>query len=129
MPPIPPEAETMRQTLPESETMPVIHHLTTPEAWQAAQTAGEYTAPSLTTEGFIHCAANEPQTLQVAQRLYPNHPGLIVLDVDPAQLTAELKQEPSRTGEIYPHIYGPINLNAVTRTRPLTLDPAGHHQL
>lgn len=119
----------MPQTPPEAETMPLIHHLTTPEAWQAAQTAGEYTAPSLYTEGFIHCAANEPQTLRVAQRLYPGNAGLIVLDIDPARLQSEVKHEPSRTGEIYPHIYGPINLDAVTRTRPLILTAAGQHQL
>ena len=109
--------------------MTIIYHLTTPDAWSAAQTAGEYEAPSLTAEGFIHCAADEPQTLRVAQRLYPNHPNLIVLDLDPARLNAEVKREPSRSGEIYPHIYGPINLDAVTRIRPLTQDAAGNHQL
>ena len=109
--------------------MPIIHHLTTPEAWNAAQTTGEYEPPSLAAEGFIHCAADEPQTLRVAQRLYPNQAGLIVLDLDTARLKAEIKHEPSRTGEIYPHIYGPINLDAVTRIRPLTLNAAGQHQL
>lgn len=109
--------------------MAVIHHLTTPEAWAAAQTAGEYEAPSLAAEGFIHCSADEPQTLRVAQRLYPGNAGLIVLDLDPARLNAEVRREPSRSGEIYPHIYGRINLAAVTRVRPLTLDAAGRHQL
>ena len=109
--------------------MPTIHHLTTPEAWNAAQTTGKYEPPSLAAEGFIHCTADEPQTLRVAQRLYPGQAGLIVLDLDTARLKAEIKREPSRTGEIYPHIYGPINLDAVTRTRPLTLDTAGQHQL
>ena len=109
--------------------MPTIHHLTTPEAWHTAQTTGEYEPPSLTTEGFIHCAADEPQTLRVAQRLYPGATGMIVLDVDPARLQSEIKHEPSRTGEIYPHIYGPLNLDAVTRIRPLTLNAAGQHQL
>lgn len=109
--------------------MSIIHHLTTPEAWNAAQTTGEYTTPSLTAEGFIHCAADEPQTLRVAQRLYPGATEMIVLDLDTTRLKAEIKHEPSRTGEIYPHIYGPINLDAVTRIRPLTLDAAGQHQL
>lgn len=109
--------------------MTVIHHLTTAEAWAGAQAAGEYAAPSLAAEGFIHCSGDEAQTLRVAGRLYPGQAGLIALDVDTARLKAEVKREPNRSGEIYPHIYGKINLDAVTRVRDLTLDAEGRHQL
>lgn len=109
--------------------MTVIYHLTTPDAWASAQSAGEYEAPSLTDEGFIHCSADEAQTLRVAERLYPGATGLQTLEVDLARLKAEVKHEPSRSGEIYPHIYGKINLDAVVRIRRLTLDADGHHQL
>ena len=109
--------------------MTVIYHLTTPEAWAAAQVAGEYDAPSLFEEGFIHCSADEAQTLRVAERLYSGVDGLMVLDVDVIRLKAEVKREPSRSGEIYPHIYGKINLDAVVRIRDLTLDADGRHQL
>ena len=106
-----------------------ILHLTTPEAWEAAQASGEYEAPSLATEGFIHCSADEDQTLRVAARLYAGQAGLIVLDVDTERLTAEVRREPSRSGEIYPHIYGHINRDAVVRVRALTLDAGGQHRL
>ena len=109
--------------------MTVIYHLTTPEAWTAAQVAGEYEAPSLADEGFIHCSADEAQTLRVAERLYSGVTGLQVLDVDVIRLNAEVKREPSRSGEIYPHIYGKINLDAVVRIRDLTLDAEGRHRL
>ena len=109
--------------------MTVIYHLTTPESWAAAQAAGEYEAPSLADEGFIHCSADEAQTLRVAERLYSGMTGLQVLDVDVIRLKAEVKREPSRSGEIYPHIYGKINLDAVVRIRDLTLDAGGRHQL
>ena len=108
--------------------MTVIHHLTTAEAWAGAQAAGEYTAPSLAAEGFIHASGDEAQTLRVAERLYPGDAGLIVLDVDVARLEAEVRREGSRSGEVYPHIYGRINLDAVVRVRSLTMGAGGRHR-
>ena len=109
--------------------MTVIYHITTADAWAAAQTVGEYEAPSLADEGFIHCSGDEAQTLRVVQRLYSGATGLQVLDVDVIRLKAEVKREASRSGEIYPHVYGRINLDAVVRVRDLTLDAEGRHQL
>lgn len=107
----------------------IIYHLTTGGAWAAAQSEAEYEAPSLAEEGFIHCSADEEQMLRVAGRLYPGKAGLVVLDVDAGLLRAEVKLEPSRSGELYPHIYGRINLTAVVRVRELTLDANGKHQI
>ena len=109
--------------------MTIIYHLTSSEAWAAAQAAGEYEAGSLADEGFIHCSADEAQTLRVAERLYAGVSGLQVLDVDTGRLRAEVKREPSRSGEIYPHIYGKIDLDAVVRVRDLTLDSDGRHTI
>ena len=109
--------------------MSIIYHLTGRDAWAAAQAAGEYEAPSLAGEGFIHCSADKAQALRVAGRLYPGVTGLQLLDVDTGRLNAEVKREPSRSGEIYPHIYGKINLDAVVRIRDLTLDADGLHRL
>ena len=109
--------------------MTVIYHLANADSWAAAQAVGEYEAPSLSDEGFIHCSADEAQTLRVAERLYSGVTGLQVLDVDVVRLKAEVKREPSRSGEIYPHIYGKINLDAVVCVRDLTLDAEGRHCL
>ena len=109
--------------------MDIIYHLTSRDAWTAAQAAGEYEAPSLADEGFIHCTADEAQALRVAERLYAGLSGLQVLAVDTERLQAEVKREPNRSGEIYPHIYGRINLDAVVRIRDLTQDSDGRHQL
>lgn len=108
--------------------MTVIHHLTTAEAWAGARAAGEYAAPSLAAEGFIHAAADEAQALRVAERLYAGVGGLVALDVDVARLRAEVRREASRSGEVYPHIYGRINLDAVVRVRPLAVDADGRHR-
>ena len=109
--------------------MTIIYHLTAREAWSGAQSAGEYEAPSLAEEGFIHCSADEAQALRVAERLYPGMTGLQLVDLDTEKLNAEVKREPSRSGEMYPHIYGKINLDAVVRVRSLTLDADGRHRL
>jgi uncharacterized protein (DUF952 family) len=107
--------------------MALIFHLTYKDAWATAKPAGEYSAPSLAEEGFIHCSKDIPQLLKVAARLYPDETGLMVLDVDLEKLTSPLKHEPSRSGEIYPHIYGMLNADAVVRERDLQLGPDGSH--
>ena len=109
--------------------MALIFHLTYKHAWEAARLAGEYAAPSLAEEGFIHCSKDVPQLLKVAARLYPGETGLMVLDVDLEELKSPLKNEPSRSGEIYPHIYGMLNADAVVRERALEVGADGLHFL
>ncbi len=109
--------------------MTVIYHLASQDSWTEAQAAEEYEAPSLAEEGFIHCSQDEAQLLRVAERLFPGVDGLLVLDVDTTRLNAEVRREPSRSGEIYPHIYGSINRDAVVRIRHLVLDAQGRHSL
>ncbi|MDA0264670.1 MAG: DUF952 domain-containing protein [Chloroflexi bacterium] len=109
--------------------MALIFHLTYKEAWESARPTGEYAAPSLAEEGFIHCSKDIPQLLKVAARLYPGETALMVLDVDLDKLTSPLKHEPSRSGEIYPHIYGKLNAEAVVRERALNVDSDGAHYL
>ena len=96
--------------------MALIYHLTYKRSWEAAKPTGEYAAPSLAEEGFIHCSKDITQLLKVSARLYPGDENLLVLDVDLDKLPSPIKEEPSRSGEIYPHIYGPLNLDAVTET-------------
>ena len=59
-----------------------------------AREAGEYRAPSLDTEGFIHCPL-PTQVTHVADWFYRDVPDLVLLCVDPAELTSELRWEPS----------------------------------
>lgn len=107
--------------------MALIFHLTYKEAWETARPTGEYAAPSLAEEGFIHCSKDIPQLIKVAARLYPGEISLMVLDVDLDKLKAPIKHEPSRSGEIYPHIYGMLNADAVVRERDLQVDADGGH--
>lgn len=109
--------------------MALIYHLTYKYAWESARPTGEYAAPSLADEGFIHCSKDIPQLLKVAARLYPGEDNLMVLDVDLDKLSAPFKNEPSRSGEIYPHIFGKLNADAVVRERPLMVNAGGGHYL
>lgn len=91
-----------------------IVHITTRAAWTEAQARGIYTAPSLEREGFIHFSTPE-QVLAVADFLYRGRNGLVLLCVDPSRLSAELRYEALGTTEPYPHLYGTLELAAVTR--------------
>lgn len=83
-----------------------------PEEWESVSSQESYSAESLTDEGFIHCSfAN--QLDGVIERYYSGVSELVVLEIDPKKLVSELKVEPSTADEEYPHIYGPLNIDAV----------------
>lgn len=100
-----------------------IVHICDSQTWQSAQTAGEYCATSLQTEGFIHFSRPE-QALDTANRYYTGQQGLLLLWINPATLRAELRWENSH-GEVYPHLYGPLNLDAVLQALPFPPDADG----
>ncbi len=92
----------------------LIFHITTAGEWDAARRAGSYRAPSLESEGFIHCSL-PTQVTHVADWFYREIPDLVLLCIDPAELTSELRWEPSAdafAGE-FPHVYGPIAIESV----------------
>lgn len=81
--------------------------------WQDAVAKGYYEAPSLLTEGFIH-TSTEKQVQGVLERYYKGQQDLLLLHIDETKLTAELKYELSPSvNELFPHIYGRLNLDAV----------------
>jgi uncharacterized protein (DUF952 family) len=88
-----------------------IYHIATAIAWQEALQQESYVHPSLATEGFIHCSYRE-QVDETLKLHFKGQTDLILLEIDPTQLAAELKVEPSRNGELFPHLYGPLNLDA-----------------
>lgn len=109
--------------------MEIIYHLILGSDWEAAKAAGEVRPGSLAAEGFIHCSKDEEQALAVARRLYSGQGGMVLLDVDTGKLLSSVKREASRSGEIYPHIYGPLNADAVVVARLLELDGDGELSL
>ena len=101
----------------------MILHLTNSENWIEAQQQGFITARSLATEGFIHCST-EHQIKNVANKYYRGATDMVLIHIDSAALTSPLKWEPpahidgspSLPDEpLFPHIYGVINLDAVSQ--------------
>ena len=109
--------------------MAIIYHLASKAEWEAAKSGPEYRAESLALEGFIHCSKDEEQALAVANRLFPGRAGLLLLEVETDRLISPVKHEPARSGEIYPHIYGPLNIDAVVGTLSLELGADGGFSL
>ena len=91
----------------------MIYHITTNTAWQAALLKEYYETESLFAEGFIHNSSLQ-QVAGVLDRYYKNATDLILLHIDESKLTSPLKYElaPS-VNELFPHIFGPINTDAV----------------
>jgi uncharacterized protein (DUF952 family) len=106
--------------------MRTIYHLVTPHKWQE-QSDKPYRAESLDTEGFIHCSFAE-QVPGSANRFYAAEPQLLVLHIDPGRLSCELREEASASGELFPHIYGPLNREAVRTVQVLSRDSEGRWQ-
>jgi uncharacterized protein (DUF952 family) len=115
----------------------MIYHITSRAAWNEAQDRGEYRTESLETEGFIHCSTEE-QVVPVAQKFYAGQHDLLLLVIEPALLESDLKWEPPSEGtpppgvsegDLFPHIYGPINLDAVVKVFDLEISPDGKYSL
>jgi uncharacterized protein (DUF952 family) len=96
----------------------LILHIATRPAWDAARAAGRSEAPSLAAEGFIHLSGPE-QVVRVADARYSGASELLLLCVDADRLAAPLRDETSDAGdETFPHLYGPLNLDAVVAVVP-----------
>jgi uncharacterized protein (DUF952 family) len=93
----------------------VIFHISTRDAWDEAARAGQYRADTLETEGFIHCSTAE-QVAEVANARFRGRNDLVLLWIDEVKVRGEIKWEAASDGSgTFPHIYGPLDLNAVAR--------------
>ena len=92
-----------------------IYHIVLPDDWEAFDTE-LYRAKSLETEGFIHCSFSA-QLNGVIERYYAGEPEVVVLEIETDALMSRVVNEPSTANEIYPHIYGPINRDAIVSVR------------
>lgn len=107
--------------------MAIILHIAHQQDWEAALESGAYQGPTLAKEGFIHCSTDS-QALRVANNFYRGQTDLVLLVIDTDKLVAALKYEAPinpQTGqpepeiqELFPHIYGAINLDAVPKVIP-----------
>jgi uncharacterized protein (DUF952 family) len=100
-----------------------LFHITTEADWARAQAEGAYSASTrgltLAQVGFVHCAFEE-QVVGVANAFFRGVANLIVLRIAIDGLKAEVRYENLEDGdERFPHVYGPLNLDAVVAIMPL----------
>ena len=106
----------------------MIYHITSRAGWDAAQVRGSYTADSLASEGFIHASTRE-QVIGTASRYYQGQTGLVLLEINVDELIPELRFDELPNGMKFPHIYGALNLNAVTHVYDFPPSQDGTFQL
>lgn len=93
-------------------SMNTILHITKRQQWEQAKNLGSYRADSLDSEGFIHCSKST-QILKVAKRFFYNQKELVLLFINSDKVKAEIRYEEAEIGELFPHIYGELNIDAV----------------
>ena len=109
--------------------MTVIYHIALAADWARARRDGQYTTSTrgrtLAEEGFIH-AATAAQVNQVADAYYRDAPDLVLLVIDTERVGSPIRYDPvPGQDQPYPHIYGPLNLDAVVETRSFAPGPPG----
>src|SRR5690554_5026379 len=89
--------------------MTFIYKILHREEWRAAQQAGTFTGSAVDRrDGYIHFSTGAPLR-ETARRQFHGQADLVVLEVDADTLGVPLKWEPSRGGELFPHLYGPLS--------------------
>lgn len=101
----------------------MIYILVPVQEYEAALAEGYYRSASLEPEGFIHASPAE-QLTRVANKFYLDKKDLRVLHIDLTLVRAEVRWEKA-TGGLYPHIYGPLNLDAVVKISRVHIDADG----
>jgi uncharacterized protein (DUF952 family) len=119
-----PDAPETFRVVPTNEETPPVYHLALRHAWEAAVGDGQpYRRStidrSLDDEGFIHCSYLD-QVQGVADRFYRGRTDVVLLVIDPSKVQAEI-----RTENLFPHIYGPLPIDAVVRAEPVPCDEDG----
>ncbi|GAA0624221.1 DUF952 domain-containing protein [Streptomyces crystallinus] len=98
----------------------MIFHVVPEPEWTASE-PGPYAPASLASEGFVHCSADPAAALRVANALYRDAPGpLLLLGIDESRLAAEVRWEGRE--QAFPHVYGPVGRQAVAEAVRLRRD-------
>eukprot|EP01095_Lingulamoeba_sp_RSL-Kostka_P004081 TRINITY_DN15173_c0_g1_i1.p1 TRINITY_DN15173_c0_g1~~TRINITY_DN15173_c0_g1_i1.p1 ORF type:complete len:128 (-),score=34.77 TRINITY_DN15173_c0_g1_i1:49-432(-) len=118
----------------------LITHITSQACWEKAQANNVYLSETYDNDGFIHLST-QSQVFGTLNNFFKNIESVLILYIDPSKLTSELKYEPpvhphnddedennnanDYQGILFPHLYGPLNLEAVVSTRELNKSKDG----
>jgi len=107
--------------------MTLIYKICSDALWREAERAGGFAGAAIDLEdGYIHFSTAE-QARETAARHFAGERDLVLVAVDAQALGDGLRWEPSRGGDLFPHLYAPLRLEAVLWVRPLPLGPDGRH--
>jgi uncharacterized protein (DUF952 family) len=105
----------------------VIYKICRAGEWRDAERAGAYRGAAIDlNDGYIHFSSGT-QVAETAARHFTNLDDLVLIAVATAALGPALKWEPSRGGELFPHLYGVLMPDAVLWAKPLPLGSDGRH--
>ncbi|WP_439614956.1 DUF952 domain-containing protein [Shinella sp.] len=105
-----------------------IYKIVPASLWQKAKAAGIFEGAAIDlTDGFIHFSTSA-QAIETAARHFAGQSDLLLVAVDGDALGEKLVYEPSRGGDLFPHLYAALPLDAVLWEKPLPLGPDGAHQ-
>ncbi|GAA1599052.1 MULTISPECIES: DUF952 domain-containing protein [Streptomyces] len=106
----------------------MIFHIVPLADWSAAPEL-PYAPASLEAEGFVHCSADRPTALEIADRYFREVEGpVLAVELDERALTSEVRRE-GESGGRYPHVHGPLDRAAVVRVWEVVLGPGAAPEL
>ncbi len=107
----------------------IIFHITSRYQWERSKDSGVYEAPSLHFEGFIHCSrANQLE--RTANEFFKGENDLVLLCIDTEKVRWEIRWENLEGGsDLFPHIYGPVDGDAVVKVLKFDHDSEGFFHL
>ena len=107
----------------------MIYKICPASAWREAERQGVYSGSADDArDGFIHFST-APQVAETARKHFFGQSGLFLIAVDAGALGSALRWEPSRHDELFPHLYGELDLGAVTAILDLPARPDGYHDV
>jgi uncharacterized protein (DUF952 family) len=113
-------------TMPEAAPQ-LIYKIVPAPLWREAERLGRLDgAPVDLADGFIHFSTAE-QVRETGEKHFRGQDDLLLVTVDPSRLRDALVYEPSRGGALFPHLYAPLPIEAVTGVEPLPMNPDGSH--
>jgi uncharacterized protein (DUF952 family) len=105
----------------------MVYHMCPAQTWEEAKHAGSYRGTEDDQrDGFIHFSTAE-QVAESARRHRAGESGLVLIAVESERLGDRLRWEPSRSGQLFPHLYGALDPAEAASVRPLPLGPDGLH--
>lgn len=106
--------------------MTLIYKIIAAPEWRAAEAAGVFKGAAIDlTDGYIHFSTAK-QAVETAVKHFAGQSDLLLVAIDSERLGAALKWEVSRAGALFPHLYAPLSLDAVTGVAPLPLREGRH---